>query len=117
MNEGIRKIISYYGINEQLKQFQCEVFELNEAIIKESNTGYLESAIEGIISALAGVFNAEHINCKTEFIKEKIADIMVILKQFQLFYNIPTDEIKEIMKDKVNKQLEYIAEENKKNVK
>ena len=39
MNEKLRKIISHYGINKQLKYFQSEVFELNEAIIKRRNTG------------------------------------------------------------------------------
>lgn len=45
MNEKLRKIIHYYGIDTQLKYFQSEVFELNEAIIKRRNTGILEDTI------------------------------------------------------------------------
>lgn len=35
MNKKLRKIINFYGIEKQLKYFQSEVFELNEAIIKK----------------------------------------------------------------------------------
>lgn len=35
MNEKLRKIINHYGMDKQLKYFQSEVFELNEAIIKK----------------------------------------------------------------------------------
>lgn len=35
MDEKLRKIINHYGLNAQLKYFQSEVFELNEAIVKK----------------------------------------------------------------------------------
>ena len=41
MNEKLRKIINHYGMDKQLKYFQSEVFELNEAIIKRRNTGVI----------------------------------------------------------------------------
>ena len=34
MKEDILKIINHYGLNHQLKYFQSEVFELNEAIVE-----------------------------------------------------------------------------------
>ena len=49
MNEKLRKIINHYGIDKQLKYFQSEVFELNEAIIRRRNTGVMESVVLGII--------------------------------------------------------------------
>lgn len=115
MNEKLRKIINHYGINKQLKYFQSEVFELNEAIIKRRNTGVLESVVDGIASAFAQVLNVEHTDYSREHIKEEIADVMVMLKQFQLYYNISTDELKEIMKNKVDRQLDRIAKEDKSN--
>lgn len=38
---------------------------------------------------------------------------MVMLKQFQLYYDISTDDIKKIMKEKVDRQLERIKYEPK----
>lgn len=113
MNEKLRKIINYYGINKQLKYFQSEVFELNEVIIKRENTGILEDVVNSFTLAVAQVLNVEHKDYSKEHIKEEIADVMVMLKQFQLYYNISTDEIKEVMKSKVDRQLERIAEEDK----
>ena len=37
MDEKLRKIINHYGMDKQLKYFQSEVFELNEAIIAYNN--------------------------------------------------------------------------------
>lgn len=115
MNEKLRKIINHYGINKQLKYFQSEVFELNEAIIKRRNTGIVESIADGIASAFSQVFNTEYKDYSKEHIKEEIADVMVLLKQFQLYYNIPTEEIKEVMKNKVDRQIDRITKEGKNN--
>jgi len=38
---------------------------------------------------------------------------MVMLKQFQLYYNISTKEIKEVMKYKIDRQIERIEYEPK----
>ena len=112
MNEKLRKIINHYGMNKQLKYFQSEVFELNEAIIKRRNQGIFENVVDGISSAVASVLNIKTVDYSKEHIKEEIADVMVMLKQFQLYYDIPTSEIKEIMKSKVERQLNRIMEEN-----
>lgn len=113
MNEKLRKIINHYGLNKQLKYFQSEVFELNEAIIKRRNTGILERVADGIASTFAQVLNTEYKDYSIEYIKKEIADVMIMLKQFQLYYNISTEDIKEVMKNKVNRQLERIAKEGK----
>ncbi|CDE07936.1 MAG: hypothetical protein KIC90_04635 [Firmicutes bacterium] len=115
MNEKLRKIISHYGINKQLKYFQSEVFELNEAIIKRRNTGVIESIALGLTDVLSSILNIKNVDYSKEHIKEEIADVMVMLKQFQLYYNISTDDIKQVMKEKVNRQLERIAKEDKSN--
>ena len=116
MNEKLRKIINHYGLSKQLKYFQSEVFELNEAIISEQNNGCLENVIDSVLTAFSPLMGVQHVNYKKEHIKEEIADVMVMLKQIQLYYNISTDDIKEIMKSKVERQLErikkYMEEKN-----
>ena len=113
MNKKLRKIIKHYGINKQLKYFQSEVFELNEAIIKERNTGCFENIIDSIMRVVSPLICQPYIDKNKEHIKEEIADVMVILKQFQLIYNIPTNDIKNIMQKKIDKTLLKIEEEKK----
>lgn len=113
MNEKLRKIINHYGIDKQLKYFQSEVFELNEAIIKRRNTGVLEDVCIGICNTISPIINPQYKDYRLEAIKDELADVMVMLKQFQLYYDISTDDIKKIMKDKVDRQLERIKYEPK----
>lgn len=111
MNKKLRKIINHYGLNKQLKYFQSEVFELNEAIVKERNTGCLEGAIDSVVRILSPLMNTTYVDKGKEYIKEEIADVMVMLKQFQLYYDISTDDIKQAMTKKVDRQLERIKGE------
>ena len=95
MKENVLKIINHYGVNHQQRKFQEEVFELNEAIINFNANKFLTPEL-GI-----------------EHIAEEIADVMVILKQFQMYYEINRDEIRDIMRYKIERQLERIENENK----
>jgi len=52
MNEKLRKIINHYTVKKQLKYFQSEVFELNEAILNYNSGGILENVISGITQAV-----------------------------------------------------------------
>lgn len=121
MNEKLRRIINHYGLNKQLKYLQSEVFELNEAILdaqKQSMSEMFADACYTVCKTFADVLHLElngYKDTKKEHIKEEIADVMVMLKQFQLYYNISTDDIKQVMKEKVNRQLERIAKEGKSN--
>lgn len=95
--EDLLKIINTYGIMPQLKYFQSEVFELNEAIIIEEDRN-------------------KHLNLKkfsTDDIAQEIADCYVMIEQFRLYYDIPNDKIQEIMKQKINRQLDRIEKEKK----
>lgn len=115
MNEKLRKIVNHYGIDKQLKYFQSEVYELNEAIIKRRNIGVLESITDGIASTLFPLCNMEYKDYSKEHIKEELADVMVMLKQIQLYYNISSEDIKDVMKFKIDRTLNRIAEEEKVN--
>lgn len=95
MKEGLLKIINHYGLMNQLKHFQSEVFELNEAIIGN------EYDLEGVTD------KGNSIDC----IEEEFADCMVMLEQFKVYYNLDNDRIIEIMTNKVARQLKRMEEE------
>lgn len=97
MKDYLLKIISFYGVMPQLKYFQSEVFELNEAIISAEH-----SRCVGITRDVAPI-------C-IEHIAEEIADVVVMLKQFQYYYGITDEEIIKVMKEKIDRQLERIKE-------
>ena len=107
MIDELLSIISYYGADKQLKYFQTEVFELAEAIIS------YECAVD-----------SNHIhNCKCPIcydlesfknhIAEEIADVSVMLAQFQYYFRIKTEDVGAIMESKINRQLERIEQEKK----
>ncbi len=112
MNRKLRKIINHYGINKQLKYFQSEIFELNEAILnyeKDSFVDFFSDIWRGVKNCFSGIMRLpQEKDPRREHVIEEIADVMVMLKQIQLNYNIKTDDIKEVMKFKIARQLERI---------
>jgi len=94
--EKLLKIIDTYKIMPQLKYFQSEVFELNEAIIR-----YEEDYI----------FLVEPPDEDIEHIAEEISDVLVMLEQFKLYYNIKDEDIKKIMDYKIDRQIKRIESE------
>lgn len=101
MDKDLLKIIEHYGILSQLKYFQSEVFELNEAIIKkEIEYKFGETTIK------MDENNLKHI-------AEEIADVMVMLMQFKEYYYIDGKEIMKIMREKIDRQLGRIENESK----
>ena len=88
MEEQLKKIINHYGIMQQLKYIHSEYFELDEAIIDHECYGKMVKPIDHIA--------------------EEIADVMVMLEQFRLYYEIPSMQITEIMQQKIDRQLERI---------
>ena len=97
MKDDLLKIIQNYDVLPQLKYFQSEIFELNEAIINAEH-----SRCVGITRDVAPI-------C-IEHIAEEIADCMVMLKQFQYYYGITDEEIIKVMKEKIDRQLKRIKE-------
>lgn len=94
MKEDLLKIINHYGINHQLKYIHTEYYELDEAILNYTT-------------------RVENMDLDKEHITEEIADVMVMLKQFQYYYGIEDKQIEDIMKYKIDRQLRRIDEENK----
>ena len=97
MKDDLLKIISTYGVLPQLKYFQSEVFELNEAVIEREIHWNYDTEIQDIRPL-------------DEHIAEEIADITVMLKQFQYYYGITDEEIINNMQFKIKRQLERIKE-------
>ncbi len=99
MKEDLLKIVNHYGIIPQLKYFQGEVWELNEAIIKkEEDYQFCETTVK------MDKKNIEHI-------AEEIADCYVMLEQFRFYYEIEKEDVEKIMKQKIDRQLERIENE------
>ena len=109
MKDDLLKIINTYGLMPQLKYFQSEVFELNEAIIQMQNKKWeMEGKTPEIVEPTLYDFRLH--------IAEEIADVMVMLKQFQYYYGIEDKEIEEVMKYKIDRQLERIENEKSNNI-
>ena len=103
MKNDLLKIINNYGLIEQLKYFQSEVFELNEAILR-----YDEASINNFDDK-----SEKDVTEMRNHIAEEIADVFVMLKQFQYCYGFKDDKIDEIVNFKVERQLERIKNERK----
>lgn len=98
MEEDLLKIIEHYGLWEQLKYIQTEYYELTEAIFDKEYVEY-------------SYFGGE--DRYKNHVVEEIADIMVMLKQFQYHYEITDKEVEKVMKYKIKRQLERIENEHK----
>ena len=88
MEEQLLRIINHYGLNNQQRKLAEEVFELQESMTKYE------------YSPIADKYDIE----------EELADVMVMLEQFRLYYDIPSMTITEIMQQKIERQLKRIEE-------
>ena len=100
MDKNLLSIIKHYGIDKQLKYIHSEYFELDEAII----THELKQSVEYEMPLTELIGSKQHI-------AEEIADVMVMLKQFQCYYDITDKQIEDIMKYKIDRQLDRIKED------
>ena len=97
MENKLLEIINHYRVMPQLKYFQSEVFELVEAVINRELHWNYDTEIQDIKPL-------------DKHIAEEISDCFVMLKQFQYYYGIEDKEIEEVMKYKIDRQLERIKE-------
>lgn len=102
MKEKLLKIINTYGVIPQLKYFQSEVFELNEAIMILEH--YEEYANDQDYQTT--------LKKQKEHVAEEIADVMVMLEQFKLYYGISSEEITNIFWSKVDRQINRIENDS-----
>ena len=96
MKEDLLKIINHYGLANQLKYIHSEYYELDEAILHYENSK---------------CFNDEYGVDDNKHIIEELSDCFVMLKQLQYYYGIEDSEIKKIMREKIDRQLNRIEDE------
>ena len=101
MKDIALQIINHYGVIPQLKYFQSEVFELNEAIFQYEEQ---KRVCEEFCSRL-------HCDKEREHIAEEIGDVRFMLLQFQCKYGITDEEIEKVMEFKGIRQLERLKNE------
>lgn len=99
MKEDLLKIINHYGVNHQQRKLNEEVFELQEAILNRQINWNYDTGVQDIKPF-------------DEHITEELADVMVLIEQFKLYYGISSEEVANIFWQKVNRQLERIKKEN-----
>ena len=104
MKEDLLKIINHYGVRNQLKKFNEECFELIEAV--NDYEKQVEVCENMGCSRIHADFQLEHM-------AEEIADIQVMLDQIKYYYGIKDEDICNMMKFKIQRQLDRINNENK----
>lgn len=105
MREDLLKIINHYGVNNQQRKFEEEVFELQEAIFQYN--------AQKEVCEIVGCSKPHISKCK-EHLAEEIADVLNLIEQFMYYYDIDFNEqVLEIKHLKVNRQLERIENEGK----
>ena len=98
MKDKLLQIINHYGVMPQLKYIHSEYYELDEAIISYLNDecNYYSEVEESNKKEIMG----------------EIADVMVMLKQFQYYFGITDKQIEDIMNFKIDRQLDRISNES-----
>lgn len=112
MKNKLLKILNTYGVKPQLKYFQSEIYELTEAILEKENENGLDQVIRVVANVGRALSNQERVKDPKDHITEEIADVLVMLEQFRLHYDIDTKDIKKIMDAKIDRQLDRINKDN-----
>ena len=95
MKNKLLKIIQHYGIENQLRKFNEESYELTQAIDRFEQ------------------LRSMHGNkVRYNNIKAEIADNFVLISQFILYYDLSLDEIFDIYKFKVDRQIKRITKKD-----
>ena len=108
MDKDLLKIIEHYGLNNQLKKLSEELYEFQEAVL-----------LYDVLKTIKEDFKDEVLEKNTEYIYkcvlEEYADLCVLLSQFELYFDLNEDEVWQVMKNKVDRQLKRIENDNHKN--
>lgn len=108
MDKDLLKIIENYGISNQLKKLNEELYEFQEAVLSYN-----------LLKTINEDFKDEVLEKNTEYIYkcvlEEYADLCVLLSQFELYFDLNENEVLQVMRNKVDKQLKRIENDNHKN--
>ncbi len=97
MEKDLLKIIEHFGINNQQRKLQEEIFELQEqiSIYEQVHDWNSNDYFMGIVPEKDGI-------------AEELADVIILLKQIFYYYKFDEDEIKQLEQSKINRTLERI---------
>lgn len=108
MDKDLLKIIEHYGLSNQLKKLSEELYEFQEAVLSYN-----------LLKTINEDFKDEVLEKNTEYIYkcvlEEYADLCVLLSQFELYFDLNEDEVLQVMRNKVDRQLKRIENDNNKN--
>ena len=108
MDKDLLKIIQNYGLSNQLKKLSEELYEFQEAVLSYN-----------LLKTISEDFKDEVLEKNTEYIYkcvlEEYADLCVLLSQFELYFDLDEDEVLQVMRNKVDRQLRRIENESKSN--
>jgi len=97
--KNLETIIDHFGINNQLRKFNEECFELMEAIIRSEYPAIAKDSKPEELKEL-----------EKKHIAEEIADCMVLLNQFIRNYDINTLTIQKLFEEKIGRTIKRIEE-------
>lgn len=98
MEDYFLKIIEHFGVNNQQRKLQEEIFELQEAITIYEFKKTVEYEIP--LFEIVGT---------REDIIEEMADVFILLGQFKSFFDVSDEELKETMVKKMYRTLDRIG--------
>ena len=104
IDKDLLKIIEHYGTRNQLKKLSEELYEFQEAALSYN-----------LLKTISEDFKDEVLEKNTEYIYkcvlEEYADLCVLLSQFELYFDLNEDEVLQVMRNKVDRQLGRIENE------
>lgn len=108
MNKDLLKIIQNYGLNNQLKKLSEELYEFQEAVLSYNLLKTINEDVKDEVLEK----NIEYIY---KCVLEEYVDLCVLLSQFELYFDLDEDEVLQVMKNKINRQLKRKENDNNKN--
>lgn len=102
--DKLLKIIETFGVNHQKRKFAEESFEFIEAVTEYESDIRWED------------YDSREVACDKAAITEELADCMVLLRQFIVYFKIPEEEVEKMIDYKINRTLERMSENNDKNM-
>ena len=91
MKSDLLEIINNYGLGNQLKKISEEIYEFQEAVLLDDGS---QEALNHIL--------------------EEFSDVMVLMEEFKIYFELDNDLIIETMKYKVNRQIGRMKKESDK---
>lgn len=100
METSLLKIINHYGIEHQQRKLEEEVFELQEAIVNIRTYDEFARADMNVFYTNREFFK--------KHVAEELGDVMNVLEEIRLHYEISKEQVEENRKPKIERQLERI---------